>query len=80
VYIIHKTQKIANVCNTKFLGKTLDNTLTWKTCIDKIIPKLTAACFAIRAVRSFLSQESLKMIYYSYFNSIMMYGIIFWGN
>jgi len=54
--------------------------ITLKTRIDKIIPKLTAACFAIRAVRSFLPQETLKMIYYSYFRSIMMYGIIFWGN
>jgi hypothetical protein len=26
----------------------------------------------------FLSQESLKMVYYSCFHLIMMYGIIFW--
>jgi len=77
VYIIHKTQKIDNICNTKFLGITLDNTLTWKTHIDKIIPKLTAACFAVVAVRFFLYQESLKVIHHSYFHSIMMYGIIF---
>jgi hypothetical protein len=29
-----KPRKIANICNTKLLGITLDNTLTWKTHID----------------------------------------------
>jgi hypothetical protein len=35
---------------------------------------------AVRAVKPFLSQESLKMIYFSYFPSIMSCGLIFWGN
>jgi hypothetical protein len=70
-------KKIVNICNTTFLGLTLNNTFSWKTRIDTVIPKL---CFAIRAVKPFLSQESLKMVYYSCFHSIMTYGLIFWGN
>jgi hypothetical protein len=31
-------------------------------------------------VKLFLSQESLKVVYYSYFHSIMTYGLIFCGN
>jgi hypothetical protein len=27
-----------------------------------------------------MSQEVLKMVYYTYFHSVMSYGIIFWGN
>jgi hypothetical protein len=27
-----------------------------------------------------VSHESLRMIYYSYFHTVMSYGIIFWGN
>jgi hypothetical protein len=34
----------------------------------------------MRAVKPFLSQDSLRMVYYSYFHSIMTYGLIFWGN
>jgi len=45
-----------------------------------IIPKLSLTCFVIKEVRPFLFQESLKMVYYSYFHSIMMYTRIFWGN
>jgi hypothetical protein len=49
--ITHGNKKIANVCNTKFLGLTLDNTLPWKTHIDTIIPKLSSASFAMRTVK-----------------------------
>ena len=72
----HGNKKIANTCTTEFLGLTLENTLSWKTHIDTIVPKLSIATFAIRTVKPFLSQDSLKMIYYSYFHSIMTYGII----
>src|SRR5215510_4711598 len=52
----------------------------WKAHIDTIVPKLSLATFAIRTVKPFLSQGSLKMTYYSYFHSIMTYGLIFGGN
>ena len=78
--ITYGNKKIANTCNTKFLGLTLNNTLSWKTHIDTIIPKLSSATFAIRAVKPFLSQDSLRMVYFSYFHSIMTCGLIFWGN
>ena len=78
--IMRGNKKIVNICNTKFLGLTLDNTLSWKTHIDTIIPKLSSASFAMRLVKPFLSQDSLRMVYYSYFHSIMTYGLIFWGN
>ena len=45
-----------------------------------IVPKLSAACFAVRAIKPFVSRDTLMMIYYSYFHSIMNYGLIFWGN
>jgi len=55
--IMYGNKKIANVYNTKFLGLTLDNTLSWRTHIDTIIPKLGSASFALRAVKPFLSQD-----------------------
>jgi hypothetical protein len=69
--IMHGYKKIANVYNTKFLGLALDNTLSWRTHIDTIIPKLSSASFALRVVKPFLSQHSMKMVCYSYFHSVM---------
>jgi hypothetical protein len=80
LHVMCKNKKIANTCNTKFLGLTLDNTFSWKNHIDTIVPKFSSACFAVRAVKPFLSQESLKMVYFPYFHSIMSYGLVFWGN
>jgi hypothetical protein len=34
----------------------------------------------MRAVKPSLSQDWLRMVYYSYFHSIMTYGLIFWGD
>jgi len=68
------------VNSTKFLGLTLDNTLSCRPHIDTVAPKLSLAGFALRIVKPLLSPESLRMVYFSYFHSIMTYGIIFWGN
>jgi hypothetical protein len=51
----------------------------WKTHIDNILPNLCSACFAMRSVKPYVSQQMLKIIYYSYFHSILSYGIMFWG-
>jgi hypothetical protein len=64
----------------KFLGVNIVNNLSWKTHIDSLLPKLSSACYAIRALKPFVNQETLLMVYYAYFYSIVRYGIIFWGN
>jgi hypothetical protein len=71
---------IMNLNKRKQYGKILDNTFSWKNHIDTIVPKLSSACFAVRAVKPFLSQESLRMVYFSCFHSTMAYGLVFWGN
>jgi hypothetical protein len=77
--IICNDKKLTTVDSIKFLGLTLDNSLSWKKHIEAIVPKLSIAIFAMRTVQHFLSLDSLKLIYYSYFHSILTYGIIFWG-
>jgi len=81
LYITHENKKLANtrIWNTKFLGIPLDDTFFWNTHIDMIIPQLSSACLAIREFWLFLTQESLKMVNYCNFHSVMMYGIMYWG-
>jgi hypothetical protein len=71
---------INEVTNIRFLGSELDNNMNWKNHVAKILPKLIRACYAVRAMYSFSSMNTLKMIYFAYFHSVINYGIIFWGN
>jgi hypothetical protein len=34
----------------------------------------------MRVIKPIMPTETLKMIYYPYFHSLLTYGIIFWGN
>jgi uncharacterized protein (UPF0332 family) len=65
---------------TKFLGMTMDNTLSWNNHIDLIEKKLSTACYILRNSKTYMSASLLKMIYYACFHSAMSYGIVFWGN
>jgi hypothetical protein len=49
----------------KFLGMEMNNTLSWKNHADMIVPKLSAACFAIRTIRPFACPETLNMIHHA---------------
>ena len=77
--IILDSKFVTKANHIKFLGLTINDSLTWKTHIDVILPKLSSACFAIRSVKPYVSQQTLKAIYYAYFHAIMSYGVIFWG-
>jgi len=73
-------QLITNINCTKFLGLIIDSTLSWKDHVREITPKLNKAFYVIRTLTFLRSPEVLRMVYFSYFHFIMLYGIIFWGN
>ena len=61
----------------KYLGTTIDNTLSQKQNIDTITPKLNNACYIIRRSKLYLSNDALKVVYYAFFHSVVSYGLIF---
>jgi hypothetical protein len=42
--------------------------------------KLNSVCFVIRSLKSILTIDDLKIVYFAYVHSIITYGIVFWGN
>jgi hypothetical protein len=68
---------ISKAYDTKFLVIFGDSTLSLKILIEQITHRLRAAGYAVRSVKPYISQETLKMVYYIYFHSIMNYGLIF---
>jgi hypothetical protein len=71
ITIAHRNGFIPKINETKFLGLHINNTLSWTTHIENILPKLSSACYAMRSVKPYVSQQMLKVIYYFYFHSIM---------
>ena len=78
--IISSSTVITNINSTRFLGLIIDSSFSSKDHIIELTSKLNKACYAIRAIEPFMSLDAMKMIYYSYVQSVMSYGIIFWGN
>jgi hypothetical protein len=79
IQIKYNNKTIANTTELKFLGLILHNAMTWKSHIDMLTSKLSKACYIVRVIRPFLSLNSLKIIYHTYFHSVITYGLIFWG-
>lgn len=65
--------------STVFLGITLDAKLQWHAHIAKLAGKLSSAAYAVRRIRQLTNVETAKLVYYSYFHSVMSYGILLWG-
>jgi hypothetical protein len=78
IQIVTSNTILTSINSTKSLGLTIDCTLSWREHITTLTTKLNKACFAIRAIKPFMTLRVLQMVYFSYFHSIMTYGIIFW--
>lgn len=64
---------------TVFLGVTLDSKLQWNAHIATLASKLSSAAYAVRRIKQLTNVETAKLVYFSYFHSVMSYGILLWG-
>ena len=71
---------ITNATEIKFLGLTIDDTLSWKQHIEQVINKMFSACYALRNIKPIVPVDALRVIYFAHIHSIISYGIIFWGS
>jgi NADH:ubiquinone oxidoreductase subunit H len=78
IIIGYDNKTIEEAERTKFLCIQIDSNLNWKTLIQYVIPILSSACLADSY--STHETETLALVHFAYFHSIMLYGIIFAGN
>jgi NADH:ubiquinone oxidoreductase subunit 3 (subunit A) len=57
-----------------------DDTLSWKEHILDLTSRLNKSCYTIRVIKSFMTPNVLKTVYFLYFHPVMSYGVIFWSN
>lgn len=72
-------QHIKTVESTKFLGIIIDEFLKWNTHINYLSKKLNKVIYAFRIIHKYINENVKKVLYYANFESLLRYGIIFWG-
>ena len=64
----------------KYLGLILDNKLDWKGPITELSKKLSRAVGLLCKIKNLCPTSVLISLYYSIFNSHLLYGLVVWGN
>ena len=72
-------QKINTTTGVKYLCVYLNDSLTWETHFKNLIPKPNRAIVLLPKVRYYTPKFLLKTIYYSLFNSHLIYASQIWG-
>ena len=63
----------------KYLGIYLDNHLSWQKQEQDMRSRLSRAAGMLCKIRHYVNFDTLKMVYYGIFASILNYGSLVWG-
>ena len=66
--------------SVKFLGVHIDQKLSWESHIKYISGKLSRVIYLLRSLKNHIPDSYVRCSYFSYFHSIISYGVILWGN
>ena len=70
---------IHHVSSTKFLGVWLDDQLSWKTHMNKLLSRLKCGLGMLQRSKELLSRKAKKLLYYGQLHSHLCYGLGVWG-
>lgn len=65
--------------SVKFLGIHVDKSLKWNRHVDYLNRKLASVLYSINVIKYQVGFETLKVVYFANMQSLLSYGIIFWG-
>ena len=71
--------EVEEVSETKFLGVTIDNQLSWVAHLTYFSKKLKCCSGQINRISNLIPEELYKSIYHTLFESHLSYGITVWG-
>lgn len=78
--VILDGNKLEYVSSTVFLGITIDCKLQWGPHITTLAGRLSSAAYAVKKIRQLTDIATARLVYFSYFHSVMSYGILLWGH
>lgn len=73
-------QELKYNTSVKYLGITINSTLNWKEHITTVTNNIRKLYYIFRQLRTFLDLKLIKMLYYTFVQNIVQYGIIAWGS
>jgi len=79
LHICYTEKHIEGTENAKFLCLQIYSHINWKNHNEKTTYKLNGVCDAVRSMVHISNIYTFKLIYYTYFHSIIKYGIIVWS-
>jgi hypothetical protein len=71
--IIYSNTIITNINSTRFLGLIVESSLSWKDHVTELTSELNKTCYAVRAIKPYMSLDVMKVISYSYVHSVIWY-------
>ncbi|PNF34312.1 hypothetical protein B7P43_G15814 [Cryptotermes secundus] len=77
--IIFNNIKIKYTSQFRFLGINITQNLKWSVHIQSLCSKLNKVCYIIKSLKDEVSLHILRNIYFAKFQSLVSYGLIFWG-
>ena len=72
-----KIERIKETDSVRFLGIWLDTKLNFNDYFKKIYRRLTVSLYAMKKIKNFLSFETMKLLYYSFFHSHLEFSSTF---
>ncbi|XP_045464098.1 uncharacterized protein LOC123673565 isoform X2 [Harmonia axyridis] len=71
--------EVKPVHDMRFLGIHIDEFLDWNSHVEKTGLRLSSIGYGIRVVSRHMDERTLKILYHANFESVLRYGIVFWG-
>ena len=78
--VLLNNRNIATTQSLKFLGLTIDTSMTWKYHIGELTSRLNKVCYTIRLIMLFMPLNVLRSTYFVYVHTVTSQWIILWGN
>lgn len=73
-------QTLKEVDYTKFLGILIDKKITWKPHIEQLCKRVSKSVYALHELAQIVDTNGLLIAYHGLVESVLRYGVIFWGN
>jgi hypothetical protein len=80
LHLIRADQTLSVTDTIKFLGLHLDSHISWKSHTNVLVKKLSSVCYVMRKLFYILNIDTLRIVYFAHFQSLINYGKNFWGS